>query len=146
MNELKGRHVTTMFVTGFSIIITVNLALATNAVRTFPGLEVANSYIASQSFDARRAAQEALGWRIEAGYSDGILNVAILDREGAPAPIEEISAHIGRPTEARDDIHLDLTRGAVPLDLAPGLWRLDLEGHARDGTLFQKAVEIRVQR
>ncbi|WP_375261592.1 FixH family protein [Palleronia sp.] len=145
MTELTGRHVAAIFVSGFGIIIAVNVALATNAVRTFPGLEVANSYVASQSFDARRNAQEALGWRIEAGYADGVLNVAILDRDGAPAPVDSISAHIGRPTEARDDLDLDLTRGAVPLDLAPGLWRLDLEGHAPDGTLFQKAVEFRVQ-
>lgn len=144
MTELKGRHVGAMFVGGFGIIIAVNITLATNAVRTFPGLETANSYVASQSFDARRTAQEALGWRVEASYAEGTLHVAILDQTGAPAPIEDTAAHIGRPTEARDDLDLDLTQGAIPLDLAPGIWRLDLSGSAPDGTLFEKAVEVRV--
>lgn len=144
MTELTGRQVAAMFVGGFGIIIAVNITLATNAVRTFPGLETANSYVASQSFDARRAAQEALGWQVEATYADGTLHVAILDRTGAPAPIESVAAHIGRPTEARDDLDLDPTAGAIPLDLAPGIWRLDLSGQAPDGTLFEKDVEFRV--
>ena len=57
---LKGHHVLIMFVGGFSIIIAVNMTLAFNAVSTFPGLETKNSYVASQSFDADRAAQEAV--------------------------------------------------------------------------------------
>ena len=57
MTELRGRHVGAMFVAGFGIIIAVNILLAVKAVGTFPGLEVANSYVASQSFDARRKAQ-----------------------------------------------------------------------------------------
>lgn len=145
MTELTGRHVAAMFIGGFGIIIAVNVALATNAVRTFPGLETANSYVASQSFDDRRTAQEALGWRVEAAYTDGALRVAILDATGSPAPIRDLAAHIGRPTEARDDIDLDLQQGAIPLDLAPGIWRLDLAGSAPDGTVFQKAVEFRVR-
>ena len=59
---LKGRHVAMMFGVGFGVIIAVNIALAVSAVRTFPGLETKNSYVTSQSFEADRAAQEALGW------------------------------------------------------------------------------------
>jgi hypothetical protein len=44
------------------VIISVNLLLAFKAVSTFPGLEVKNSYVASQGFNDRKAAQEALGW------------------------------------------------------------------------------------
>ena len=56
---LTGWHVLAMFVTGFSIIIAVNITLAINAVRTFPGKETESSYVASQHFDSDRAAQEA---------------------------------------------------------------------------------------
>ena len=62
MTEIKGWHVALWFSMAFGVIIAVNLTLAFNAVRTFPGLEVKNSYVASQSFDADRAAQNALGW------------------------------------------------------------------------------------
>ncbi|HBR40028.1 MAG TPA: nitrogen fixation protein FixH, partial [Sulfitobacter pontiacus] len=52
---LTGWHVLAMFIGGFSIIISVNLALAFNAVRTFPGKETESSYVASQNFDTDRA-------------------------------------------------------------------------------------------
>ena len=48
----------------FGVIIGVNVVMATKAIGTFPGLEVKNSYVASQSFDKRRDAQEALGWDV----------------------------------------------------------------------------------
>ena len=38
--EIKGWHVASIFVVAFSIIISVNLVLAFNAIKTFPGLEV----------------------------------------------------------------------------------------------------------
>ena len=62
---LTGWHVFAIFVGCFSVIITVNLTLAFQAVNTFPGLVTKNSYIASQSFDADRAAQDGL----DAGHS-----------------------------------------------------------------------------
>ena len=52
--KLTGWHVLAIFTAAFGVIIGVNLTLAFNAVATFPGLETGNSYVASQSFDARR--------------------------------------------------------------------------------------------
>ena len=52
--KLTGGHVLAMFVAMFGVIITVNMILAFSAVKTFPGLEVKNSYVASQSFDRDR--------------------------------------------------------------------------------------------
>ena len=61
--KLTGWHVLGIFGGAFGVIIGVNIALAVNAVSTFPGLEVANSYVASQTFDKRRAAQDKAGWK-----------------------------------------------------------------------------------
>ena len=146
MSELRGRHVGAMFVGGFGIIIAVNMTLAVNAVRTFPGLEVKNSYVASQSFDARRRAQEGLGWRSEAAYREGLLSLSLTGPDGRPAPVRDLSVHVGRPTEARDDMALALVDGAARVDLGPGLWRVDVEGTAPDGTLYQRALELEVPR
>ena len=57
MAEIKGWHVFTGFALAFGVIIAVNLTLAFQAVRTFPGLEVKNSYVASQSFEQERRDQ-----------------------------------------------------------------------------------------
>lgn len=145
MTELRGRHVGAMFVAGFGIIIAVNILLAVKAVGTFPGLEVANSYVASQSFDARRKAQQALGWTALTQYRGGVLQLRVLDRDGTPAPIRDLTAHVGRPTEARDDVALALdAKGRAAVDLARGLWRLDVTGRADDGTAYQRAISLRV--
>jgi len=41
--EFTGRHALMVFGGAFTVIIGVNIALAVNAVKTFPGLEVENS-------------------------------------------------------------------------------------------------------
>jgi nitrogen fixation protein FixH len=56
MAEMTGRKVLAITVSAFGVIIAVNFLLAYKAVSTFPGLEVPNSYVASQTFDADRAA------------------------------------------------------------------------------------------
>ena len=51
--KFTGKHALAVFVGAFGVIIAVNLVLAYNAVKTFPGLEVKNSYVASQEFNER---------------------------------------------------------------------------------------------
>ena len=113
MAELKGRHVLAITVGAFSIIIGVNLVLAVQAVRTFPGLEVANGYVASQSFDADRKAQEALGWTAVPDYRDGKLTLALTDAEGLPAQVRSLDLLVGRTTESRQDVTPAMTRVAI---------------------------------
>ena len=110
IKEIRGIHVAAMFVGGFSIIIAVNLLLAVQAVRTFPGLEVKNSYVASQSFDRDRAAQEALGWELSAKVEDDTLHL-VFDGDSAP---QSVTARLGRATHTGDDRQLELrARGAA---------------------------------
>jgi len=85
--EFTGKHALMIFGGAFSVIITVNLAIAYNAVSTFPGLEVKNSYVASQHFDAKREAQLRLGWSVRADARDGQVILSITDAEGAPVEV-----------------------------------------------------------
>ena len=87
---LTGRGMIAVFVALFGIIIGVNVVMAVTAVRSFPGLEVANSYVASQEFDRERAAQEALGWQAEPVYEEGRLSLKISDAQGLPAPVRTL--------------------------------------------------------
>ena len=147
---LTGTQVLCAFVLGFAVIIGANLVLATSAVRTFPGTEVDSSYVASQSFDADRAAQAALGWTLRAAYAPGRLSVAVTDRSGAPVRPEVAAAVLGRATTVADDRAPDFAwDGAAlvaPADLAPGNWNLRLELRAPDGTAFRRRIPIRVPR
>lgn len=145
MTEIKGWHVLGGFSTAFGIIIAVNLTLAWNAVRTFPGLEVRNAYVASQSFDADRAAQLALGWDVAARLEGGTL---ILDirQDGTPVAHVIEQATFGRATVASaDQVPVFTFDGQVhraAVDVGPGNWNLRLQARAADGTLFQQRIVV----
>ncbi|SFB00693.1 Nitrogen fixation protein FixH [Poseidonocella pacifica] len=146
--ELRGWHVLTLFIGAFGIIIGVNLVLAFSAVRTFPGLEVRNSYVASQSFDQRRASQEALGWQVRAEATAGEVVLFIQDAEGAPVDVRNLDASIGRATHVKEDISpvFTFSEGAfrAPLTLRPGNWNIRMTASAPDGTVFTQRVILDV--
>lgn len=147
--KLTGWHVLAIFVGAFGVIIAVNLTLAYNAVASFPGLEVANSYVASQTFDDRRAAQQALGWSVVAEDQDGVLSLAITDESGAPIRASRLSAKVGRKTSVMDDHEPDLIFDGVRYTasdaLAPGYWNVWLTAEAPDGTLFEQRLELYIR-
>ncbi|WP_198586162.1 FixH family protein [Roseovarius salinarum] len=144
--RITGRHVFIGFAAAFGVIIAVNGYLAWSAVQTFPGLEVKNSYVASQTFDDRRAAQEALGWTVEARHSDGMLRLSITDDTGLPARVETLKATVGRATHVAEDVEPDLTFDGeafvAPLELGDGNWDVRMVATAADGTEFRKRLEL----
>lgn len=146
--ELKGRHVAIIFVGAFSVIIAVNLTLAFNAVSTFPGLEVKNSYVASQSFDKDRAAQQSLGWSVLAEAREGQVLLSVTDADGAPVEVASLDATLGRATHVRDDakpdFRFDGKRYVADADLGPGNWNIRMKAEAEDGTVFQQRVILHI--
>lgn len=147
--HLKGWHVLAGFVGAFGIIITVNLVMATQAIRTFPGLEVKNSYVASQQFNDRLHAQQALGWTIYADWTDGMVHLSITDPAG-PVRVRDLHAIVGRATQIADDIEpvfaFNGTTYEAPLDLGPGNWNVRMTAIAEDGTEFRQRVILHVKR
>jgi len=149
MTELTGRHVLAITVGAFTVIIAVNLLLAYKAISTFPGLEVQNSYVASQGFDARKAAQEALGWQVVPSYAAGRVDLAFTDRDGVPVKVAALDVLIGRTTSTAADVWPDfVAMGDVysaPLDLQRGRWMVRVTAQAADGTLFEHRAELFVK-
>lgn len=149
--ELTGRKVLIITVSAFTVVIGVNLILAFQAISTFPGLEVDNSYVASQEFDGLRDAQEALGWTAVADYDPEakLFELRFTDAGGLPARVSEAAVTIGRATSRRDDRtpELDYRSGAfsAPMELGPGYWTVRLEAWAEDGTLFRQRLELYVR-
>ncbi|RYG92697.1 nitrogen fixation protein FixH [Loktanella sp. IMCC34160] len=146
---ITGRKFFVIFASFFVVIIGVNIALAVSAARTFPGLEVKNSYVASQQFDVQRAAQEALGWTIDARVQQGELHLTITDANGAPVEVQSVSGTFGRATSVRDDqtpdFMFDGQMYRAPVTTAPGNWNLRFEAIAEDGTLFRQRVVVIVE-
>ena len=69
-----GWHMTAILLAFFGVVVAVNFTMATFATRTFGGVVVENSYVASQEYNdwlkAARA-QAKLGWKAQAGLDVG---------------------------------------------------------------------------
>lgn len=148
MNERKltGWHVLAIFGGAFGVIITVNLVLAWQAVATFPGLEVRNSYVASQTFNERKAEQEALGWTVRAEHGDGELWLAITRHDGSPVQVGNLEATVGRATHVQadqtPDFRFDGRAYVAPVTLGDGNWNIRMTATALDGTEFAQRVVL----
>lgn len=151
MAEITGRHVLGITVGAFTVIIGVNLTMAYQAVSTFPGLEVRNSYVAGQTFDAERAAQEALGWNLAPVYdaAAGTLTLRIADAQNLPAAVASLNVLVGRTTTTADDRWPEFVArdGAFVADvtLPPGRWMLKVDAVAQDGTPFRQRLTMFVK-
>lgn len=144
--KLTGKHVFFGFAAAFAVIIGVNLVLAYSAIKTFPGLEVKNSYVASQTFNERKAAQEGLGWEVSAHHRAGILTLAIIDPKGLPVEVADLKATVGRATHVKDDVtpdfRFDGSAYVAPVDLGDGNWNIRMIALADDGTEFKQRVVL----
>ncbi|WP_295042616.1 FixH family protein [uncultured Paracoccus sp.] len=143
--ELTGRHVLMITLAAFGVIIAVNLVMAFLAVGSFPGLEVKNSYVASQDFDRDRLAQESLGWTAKARYDGQDITIEIVDRQGAHPILRDFTATIGRPTHKRADVtpQFQVAGGVyrAPMVLEPGIWTIHVQAMAADGTPFRQRLD-----
>lgn len=146
---LSGRKVLAIAVSFFGVIFAVNFFMAFNAVSTFPGLEVRNSYIASQGFNARMAEQRALGWELAAALDGDRLTLRFADSSGAPVPVAELRASVGRPTHDHEDVAPEFTRSgstfSAPVDLAPGSWQVRVTAVSVDGREFTQRLPLHVR-
>jgi len=144
--ELRGVHVLLILLGAFGVIILANLALTVAAVRSFPGMEVRNSYVASQQFEERRLRQEHLGWQSSATYDGSTLAVAVRTANGMPAELARFSAKVVRPTHQRSDImpgyRFDGTSYVAPMDLAPGYWNIHVSAESLDGFKFEQKLTL----
>jgi nitrogen fixation protein FixH len=149
MAELTGKHVFAITASAFAVIIGVNLTLAFKAISTFPGLEVDNSYVASQGFNDRKAAQEDLGWTMTPGYDTGRITLAFKDRDGTPVQVTDLQVLVGRTTEVTDDqwpaFSLVGVGYAADVPLARGKWMIKVTARSLEGTLFEQRSELFVQ-
>lgn len=147
--RFTGKHAAMVFVGAFAVIISVNILLAYSAVKTFPGLEVKNSYVASQQFNERRDAQEALGWSVEARAQGGLVVLSITDASGQPVEVTHLSAVLGRATHVNEDLEpafeFDGTAYVAKAELGDGNWNIRMSAQAADGTEFTQRVVLHIK-
>ncbi|MEM0989077.1 MAG: FixH family protein [Pseudomonadota bacterium] len=136
---LTGRKVLAIALGAFGIIIAANMTMLYSALGSFPGLVVKNSYVASQKWNDRLAAQQALGWQAEIAHQDDMLTIALTDRDGNAVTDPDLEVTVGRPTTDVQDRLLRLAADGqgyrTPLKLGPGQWLI--EARTTDGPAYR---------
>ena len=126
--RFTGWHFTAIITAFFGVVVAVNLTMAVFATRTFGGVVVENSYVASQKYNDWLAAakrQQKLAWTIEPAL-DGQRRVTIaLSIDGA-----EVSGSARHPLGREPDVPLTFVtndNGAQSVNaLPPGRWNIHL--------------------
>ena len=105
--RFTGWHMTAILLGFFGVIVAVNFTMATLATRTFGGVVVENSYVASQEYNdwlkAARA-QAKLGWKAEAGL-DAARRVIV----EVTAPGAVVTGYAAHPLGREADVPLKFT-------------------------------------
>lgn len=122
--SFSGRHMTAILLAFFGVVIAVNVTMALFATRTFGGVVVENSYVASQKYNgwleaARR--QEQLGWAIEPGL-DGRRRVTVaINVDGV-----QVAGFARHPLGREPDVPLTFVNRRSVEALPQGRWAVHL--------------------
>ena len=131
--RFTGWHMTGILVAFFAVVIAVNCLMATLAVRSFGGVVVDNSYVASQKFNGwldEARAQNRLGWRDEVTPLPGRhVALSLTDAQTKPIAGGTVRAVAQHPLGRAPDIALafhERAPGHYTSDhaLPPGRWQL----------------------
>lgn len=131
--KFTGWHMTGILVAFFGTVMAVNFTMASFAISSFGGIQVENSYVASQNFNEwldAAAEQEKLGWQVNLERAaEGKLRVMA---EG-PGEGASLIAHARHPVGRKPDSTLTFTRQSdgsflsdQPLDSERWIVRLEL--------------------
>jgi nitrogen fixation protein FixH len=145
--RITGRTVLIVAVAAFSVVIAANMTMLWAATGSFPGLVVKNSYVASQDFDDRTAAQDAIGWEAAVAHEEGRLLVSITDEAGDAVEGLRVEAVVGRP--ATNEVDRPLTLRAepdglygAPVELGAGQWRVSLSAADTAGRSYEAMASL----
>lgn len=151
--EFTGRHMLAIILAFFGVVIAVNVTMATVARKSWSGLVVANTYVASQQFNGRAEQarrQAALGWTATLTVNAGVVRYSIADRAGRAVGLSAVTATFRRPVGTADDRTLafaPLTADTMEAtaDLADGVWIVDLTADAGLAEPYREARRILVR-
>ena len=126
--RLKGWHVLTMLVAFFGVVFAVNGVFIYYALKTHPGDDVQDAYVAGVEYNrelAEKREQQKLGWQaslsVKAGARNGeLIEVAFVDAKGEPVRGLRVNATLRSPVVASQDRPLKFVA------TGPGIFRADV--------------------
>jgi nitrogen fixation protein FixH len=148
-----GLHMWMLAIGFFGVIISVNVGMAILASRSWTGLAVDNSYVASQQFEEKRLAHEAqraAGWQAILTYVPGVARLVVVDGADTPIDIGDVSLKLNRPVGGHDDRTLVLERTAdggyeAAVELPHGVWEATVTALRTALGPFELRERVRVE-
>ena len=139
--EFTGAHMIAVMLVFFSVVVGVNLVLAVMANRSWSGLIVKNSYVASQHFNETVAgfrAQEALGWKSDLALDADSLTFRLSTTNDGIVRADAVAITFRRPSYEAEDHTVTLQKGGdgsfvAHHHLADGLWVASVEASVGGG-------------
>jgi len=136
-----GRHMLFAMLAFFGVVIAVNLTMAMLASKSWTGLVVKNSYVASQAFNReleQAKLQHARGWTGAISYTQGAIELKLTDSHDAPVVLRDVMVLVGRPAFEQLDHRLpmqDFGNGVYRVDdaLTAGVWQVSIRGKSTAG-------------
>ena len=128
--EFTGRHMLMIMVSFFGVVIAVNTLMAVLAVKSWTGLVVPNSYVASQTFEketARRTQAVNAGANIQFLQEGGFVTVTFKGKDGEALQPDTLILTVGHPVDPAIGKKITFRpegNGAFKSDeaLPPGTW------------------------
>jgi nitrogen fixation protein FixH len=132
--EFTGWHMLVVIVCFFAVVIGVNVTMATLARKSWTGLVVENTYVASQQFneEARKGrAQAALGWTGKLTVASGEVRYSLVDAHGKTLPLHGVRILFRHPAYETEDEALTLV--PAPAGAAGNAQELSVRHRPKDG-------------
>jgi nitrogen fixation protein FixH len=152
---ITGRFVLITFIAFFSTIAAVNGVMMTLAIRTMPGLDVKNGYVASQAMNGEISAmrqQAERGWKadivVQLRSGSAPLAVRLRDRDGVPVTGLDVKARLAHPAVTRADHTATMTEAspghytAEWPGILPGAWTIVVEADRGNERVFASRNRI----
>lgn len=148
--RFTGWHMLGVMVLFFGTIITVNLIMAWNASRSWSGLVVKNTYVASQQFNAKAAAAKAMaatGIKGELAVEGRSIRYTLSHPETGPVAVDEVTVRFRRPVgEHQDFVVTLLPQGpgvfAAEHDILDGQWIVETTSTRAGEIIMHEAERI----
>ncbi len=152
IRPLTGHHMAMIFGLFFGVIFAVNIFMTVSAVRSWTGLVVENSYVASQQFNAETALlnkSSAMGILHQLHYKNGTLSLSLKTKDGHATDAKNIQIIIGTSNNGENQT-LDLLPSAsgefiANAKLANGIWSGELSAVMNGTEKWKQPIRLIVE-
>ena len=150
--EFTGWHMLGIMIAFFGVIIIVNVIMATSAIRSWSGLVVKNSYVASQEFNEKSIigkAHAALNWQEHLSYENGVVSYRLTNADGTPVKAVGATAVFRRPVNEKEDQTLNMmpvAEGVLTAEasLKDGNWVVEINTYAGLDEPYRQVSRINI--